>query len=244
MSKRVTIKDDVVIKDFSKGNRRFKKARFKKAKSLYRQLQKKEVHVPKAHAKDQKIIMEKLDKPVRSNAEQKLAAEELLQLQFSDVKVKSPLYLRILDHPWVRTVYNLTHALPVIGLRVYMRSMRILFQYALFAPRLKKPILIHNDYHKNNVFIEDDKPYIIDFESATRSTRWILRDIVMLAYDTSKEELNKLIVDYYLDLLQETYPQVEKKIDVKKELQVALLCRHARKLHYRKQSRNVLFPEI
>lgn len=222
---RLETQDDIVVKDFSKGKRRFKKARFEKEKSVYEQLEDTPVNTPELINVDEENLVleiEKIANKEKTKEDEFKAIKELVEFQFSGVEPKNSFMLSIIDNPTIRYISNATTSIHKLGFKLYCKVMWELIDYLLFYPPLKKPILIHNDFHrKNSLKRRNNKIAIIDVESCIKSRRWIFRDIAHYSYDKKIKDFNKDKINFYLNLIK-IYLESQ-KISFKKEIKISII---------------------
>lgn len=203
-----------VIKDYSKGNRRFKKARYEKAKSMYEQLDG-QVNVPKVMSSSDMVLeLEKIEDKPLTESDHEALCEELLKFQFSNVKPKESLILKIVDNPSVRMFFETLYALPKIGFFSAVKTLLLLLRYILFF-RLDEKILIHNDLNKGNVKMHKGQVCFIDLESTTTSKKWVFKDIMHYAIDQKTFKVDEELVRNYEKELKKNVSNTNFSIDKK-----------------------------
>lgn len=217
----------VVVKDFKKGNRRFKKARYEKEKSVYKQLEKiDEVQTPeliKADDEKKVLVLEKLEQEPIKQKDNKEIAEKLIEFQFSDVKPKESVSLKVSDDLGVRTIFDTIFSIRKIGLRNAFLVFKNLISYYFNYKKLDEEILIHNDLNKGNIMKEDGEIKFLYLESATTSKKWLYKDIIHYAYNFEEQKLNKDLIKEYEKQLKQKHPNTYKKINKQKEIQMAMI---------------------
>ena len=233
---------EVIVKDFKKGSRRFKRARYEKEKSLYKQLAEiDEVQTPeliKADDKEKVLVLEKLEPEPKKKKDNKEIAEKLIEFQFSNVKPKESASLKVSDDLGIRTLFDTILSIRKIGLKNSLLIIKNLISYYFNYKKLDKEILIHNDLNKGNIMKEDGEIKFLDLESATTSKKWLYKDIIHYAYNVEEQKLNKDLINEYEKQLKQKHPKTYKKINKQKEKQMALLklfVRKARKYHIKRK---------
>lgn len=233
--------EEVIVKDFKKGNRRVKKARYKKAKSTYKQLKKVEqVQIPELielNDKEQKLTLEKLEPEQKNQEDKKEIVDKLIKFQFSGVKPKESISLKIADNLGVRVFFETILSVKKIGLKNAWGIIKNLIIYYFIYKKLDEEILIHNDLNKGNIIKNDKKIKFLDLESTTISKRWLYKDIVHYAYNFEEQKLDKKLINEYNKQLKQKYPAVYKKSNKNKELQMAILKIFVRKINKRDKRR-------
>lgn len=221
----------VIVKDFKKGKRKFKKDRYEKEKSVYKQLEKiEEVKTPKLiEAKDneEKLVLEKLDNEEKKEKDDKELVDKLIEFQFSGVKPEETIKTKIQDDPGIGVIYFSTRHIRKIGFKTYLKILKELITYYLFYKGTKRKILLHNDLNKGNVFKDDNEIKLIDFEHSTRSRKWLFKDVVHHSFIPGPNNQNKDLVKEYIEKLKQEHPQEYKRINIKKEIKMAkiqILC--------------------
>ena len=147
------------------------------------------------------------------------------------MKPKQNIIFRITDNPSIRLLFTSTKAISKIGLKMYFKILRELITYHLFCKGTTKKILIHNDFHRNNILKQSGELYFIDLESAITSRKWILKDIVFYAYNHETKEFNQQVIDYYLKELKQKHPIEYDRLNIKKEMRMAKLKFNLRRLN-------------
>ncbi|MCH8519515.1 MAG: hypothetical protein LAT82_02050 [Nanoarchaeota archaeon] len=232
---RLKTKEDIVIKDFSKGKRRFKKARFEKEKSVYEQLEETPVNTPEIVEVDEENLVleiEKIANKDKNREDEFKVVEELVKFQFSGIEPKNSLILNIIDYPSIRYIANATSSIHKLGFKLYCKVMWELIDYHLNYPKLKKPIVIHNDFHRNNSLKrKNNNIAIIDVESCIKSRRWVFRDIVHFSYNKQSNSFDEELINYYISLCPKTLRRFSKK-QIEKEKKMGRIFHKLLRLYY------------
>lgn len=69
--------------------------------------------------------------------------------------------------------------------------------------RQPRALLLHNDLHSVNILedVADNNVYLIDFELASLESKWILADIIFVAFDRTKFSIDEAMVRVFLEIL-------------------------------------------
>ena len=243
MSKRVTKKEDRIIKDFKKGSRKFKKQRFNKARSVYKQLANTPVNTPKLLGiEDKQLVIERLGKEeVRKQDYQEEVVDQLLLFQFSKVTPRSGWGLRIADNLWLRTAFDTIASINKIGFSKTIQCLKLLASYYVTSQNLSERILVHNDLNEGNIVKQQEETYFLDFESATTTKKWLLKDPIHYCFDLEKLKLRASFLNIYLHRLKKMRPTLYERVNTVKEMQLALLKYVIRKIRKTGSKKHFLF---
>lgn len=219
----VIIKENVIIKDYSKSINRWKKQRFEKEKEIYELLEGKSVATPKLVAtKHRTITLEYIPAVPITIDDNKKIVDILLGFQFSDIQPKKGWIISLLLNPFIQIPRFCFSGLRTFRPKSILMAVGVFINYYLTVRPLQHKILIHNDFTKKNILNSGKKIYLIDFENTITSHRWLFNDIVAYIYNP---ELNTdyKIINLYIENLKRQMPKYYENINVKKELRVSLL---------------------
>jgi len=120
-----------------------------------------------------------------------------------------------------RVVGNLRR---IYGISLAFAVIKVLFECYVDQKPFSSKILLHNDFHHNNVFLDfDGRFYISDFENSVFESRWMLVDIVHYSVGTQKFNLNTNVIKKFFLRYVENNPNF--KIDFRAQLLMAYLLR-------------------
>ena len=140
------------------------------------------------------------------------------------------------------------------GLGIARQYQQVLASCIRAQAPLNRPVLLHNDFHLNNVLIGPHEVlYLGDFEKVTSNTRWLLLDMVHYAVDTHTPFIDLGLIRQYVTALND-YGFSMHELDLRAQLRFALLKRLLQHLfskappkevkeHYETMLRTVLLPE-
>lgn len=112
--------------------------------------------------------------------------------------------LDVVLHPEARTAHAVLRRLRArLGSGAAAHCLRVLWRCRQSQPRLDRPMLVHNDFHPENVLIGiDGEIYLSDFENVTSTRRWLLLDIVHYAVATHEMEIDTSLIRRYIAALR------------------------------------------
>lgn len=112
-----------------------------------------------------------------------------------------------------------------MGIGTALQCIRALRNWSQAQPKQPKPIWLHNDFHPNNVLVDNrGKLYLTDFEQTTEERRWVLVDIVHYATDAYSFTIDVDLIRCYVDRL-EASAVFAGPLDYSTQLRFALLLR-------------------
>jgi hypothetical protein len=110
------------------------------------------------------------------------------------------------------------------GINLTLKVLKTVFGCLVKQKSLSKKILIHNDFHHNNSFLDTDgKFYISDFENSVFENRWVLIDIVHYCVGTQTFAINTAVIKRFYVKFSANNPNLN--IDFRVQLLMALLLR-------------------
>lgn len=151
-------------------------------------------------------------------------------------------------------LYNLNYSVVYLLIRYFF----ITFSFSTIVTTLKllinlnkqqtkfSPHVLHKDlkFKKNIIFGKNQKVYFIDFETVTVEKKWILLDIVDMAFNPLDFTLDLSIINLYLDKIENS---LKNQINTRAQIRFALLRRnlgsHGRELGHVNNS-NLFFTSI
>jgi hypothetical protein len=111
------------------------------------------------------------------------------------------------------------------GLSVSLQCLRIILVCYKRQKQLEKSIILHNDFHHNNLLLDENgRIFVCDFEKAAEENRWPLIDIVHYAVGTGTFGIEVSLIKSYLQKLQGNSHNKE-RLHVPSQLRIALLIR-------------------
>jgi len=111
------------------------------------------------------------------------------------------------------------------GLYVSLKCIKVMWTCYKNQNRLNKPIILHNDFHHNNIIVDTfGNIYIFDFEKVHTDNRWILIDIVHYSVSAIKFEIDLELIKNYLKKINGSFKNLG-NINVIMQLRIALLLR-------------------
>jgi hypothetical protein len=111
------------------------------------------------------------------------------------------------------------------GMLIYIKCLYILFVCHKNQKRLNNYILIHNDYHHNNLILANNgRIYLIDLEGVSLGKKWILIDIVTIALYTKEYYIDVDIIRKYIAEIRSSIIS-QNNLDIRSQLRIALLRR-------------------
>lgn len=137
--------------------------------------------------------------------------------------------LALLDvalHPEIRFAHAATSRLRRrLGTRVAIDCLAVLWQCRRAQPRLSRTLLVHNDFHPENVLVGSDQlVYLTDFENVTTTRRWVLTDIVHYAVSTREARIDTELIRRYARELRDD-STIGSAIRMEAQVRFALLRR-------------------
>lgn len=110
------------------------------------------------------------------------------------------------------------------GPRFALRCLRTVLLCQRLQAKFEIPVVIHNDFHHDNVLVSDgNQVYITDFENVAMERRWLLLDIVHYAVGTQEFYVDLEQIRRYLLALRES--GFRSAVNVAAQLRFALLRR-------------------
>ena len=231
MKKKPRLKEkpgEVIEKDFLKGNRNLKRARFEKEKSMYKKLEKTDIKTPElieAKNSEKKLLLEKIKPREKTKKDNENIIDTLIEFQFSGLKPKENIFLKISDNPSIRLFYSSLVSIKNLGFIIFFRILKELITYHLFYKKTKQGILLHNDFFWANVLKEKKEIKLLDLESATTSRRWLFKDIVWFVLKRDNMENYNEMLGLYIKKLKSKKPWEYKRINVEKEIKMVIIKR-------------------
>lgn len=154
----------------------------------------------------------------------------LLELQFAGVKPRLRSLGNLLMHSYLKpTATLLTKGLMRLrrqyGYSLTRRCLTAITKCHAAQGRSEESVLVHNDFHPENILIaESGQLYFTDFENTALTRKWLLVDIVHYAVDTEVADIDVSLIREYLQELAEKYKPFD-RLDVRAQLRFALLRR-------------------
>jgi hypothetical protein len=138
---------------------------------------------------------------------------------------------RLLGASLAPEAYLVRRALPRLlresGWRSAWRLVRTMHWCRRQQPALDRQVLIHNDFHHENVLIDaDGVMYLTDFENAVSTRRWVLVDIVHYAVGTTSAVIDTELIRAYVAAAR-LVPEIGDRLALEPQLRLALLRRIA-----------------
>lgn len=193
-----------------------RQARFENEQRIYAEIASNEqlaAHVPSVidSTLGKELILEDVSpvRPLKDITGRQDAAEIIASLNRTRIREQYPWRLKLLMQ---LTSSRFLHALlgSVTRTRKYLtwqEIIRLCFQIVLLQstqPKQSRAFLLHNDLHSVNI-LEDSASgavYLIDFELAAPEARWILADIVFVAFNGRRFTLDASMLEVFLREIQ------------------------------------------
>lgn len=120
-----------------------------------------------------------------------------------------------------------------LGITNCFRTLNVVLSLFLKQKKLKHSFLLHNDFTRNNVIIDDKThlPYIIDYQAASINSRWLLIDIVRYAYLGSEKIIDFDIVNKFIKKIDRNHFGDDIQIEV--QVRYALIARSIQSLKWK-----------
>jgi len=152
--------------------------------------------------------------------------KSLIEFQSISINKKTKLYKTassVLRSISVSTVKGIVVIGPKkLGVVTTISAIREVAKMLKLQKKLKQGWLLHKDFERNaNYLVTDDrKIYFIDFEMTAIEKRWIMTDIVDLAWDVENMSIDHDLITEYLKEIDEIY---DKSIELLTQARLILL---------------------
>jgi hypothetical protein len=123
------------------------------------------------------------------------------------------------------------------GFNTVYSTLKIFIKSENEQHKLANPLIMHNDFHSNNIFISvDGYIYISDFEGLAYEKKWIFTDIVTYAVNTSEFKIDTEVIKKYRDYISNYYEK--DTIIYKTQIRMALIKRISRFWNFKPSDKN------
>jgi len=164
--------------------------------------------------------------------------KSLGELQYSGLRLNKinksigVVLLSIMVRIEFRLIYSIPSLLKHTGLRSTIKYLKIIIISYVKERKLNTPIVLHSDFHRENVMVNKEEiVYITDYEGMRNERRWRYIDIATYAVDTTKYYIDTDIIKKYI---RETKKRHENKYtDNALQLRIALLNRISRFMYFK-----------